>query len=110
VPKGKASTSRLRNLKSTTESNLDQYRKCRIFGHAWGYTRAKRVKGEYFEGLACMRCGVQRSVRIDAHNGDRLRSGGYDYNDAPGYLLKGGEPLTADERSELRLLEVMDRC
>ena len=39
-----------------------------------------------------MRCGVQRSVRIDAHNGDRLRSGGYDYNDAPGYLLKGGEP------------------
>ena len=55
---------------------------------------------------ACMRCGVQRSVRIDAHNGDRLRSGGYDYND--GLLLKGGEPLTADERSELRLLEVMD--
>jgi hypothetical protein len=31
-------------------------------------------------------------VRIDAHNGDRLRIGGYDYNDAPGYLLKGDEP------------------
>jgi hypothetical protein len=40
-------------------------------------------------------------VRIDARTGDRL-GGGYDYNDAPGYLLKGGGPLTADERSELR--------
>jgi hypothetical protein len=28
--------------------------------------------------------------------------GGYEYHDAPGYLLKGGGPLTADERSELR--------
>ena len=47
-------------------------------------------------------------MRIDAHNGDRVRGGGYDRNGAPGYLLKGGESLTADERSELRLLEVMD--
>jgi hypothetical protein len=38
----------------------------------------------------CIRCRAQRSVRIDARNGHRL--GGYDYNDAPGYLLKGGGP------------------
>lgn len=37
----------------------------------------------------------------------RLGGGGCDYNDAPGYLLKGGGPLTADERSELRA-EVLD--
>ena len=36
----------------------------------------------------------------------RLGSGGYDYSDAPGYLLKGGGPLTPQERSELRLLGV----
>jgi hypothetical protein len=64
--------------------------------------------GEYIQGLVCMRCGVQRSVRIDARNRDRVGSGGYDDHDAPGYLLEGGGPLTADERSELRLLEVMD--
>jgi hypothetical protein len=45
-------------------------------------------------------------VRINARNGDRLGSGGYDYSEAPGDLLKGGGPLTADERSELRLAEV----
>ena len=56
--------------------------------------------------MVCIRCRAQRSVRIDARNGDRLGSGGYDYHDAPGYLLKGGGPLTAEERSELRLLGV----
>ena len=44
---------------------------------------------------------------IDARNGDRLGSGGYDYHQAPGYLLKGGGPLTAEERLELRLAEVV---
>ena len=52
------------------------------------------------------RSSVQRSVRIDARNGDRLGTGGYDDHDAPGYLLKGGGPLTPEERSELRLLGV----
>ena len=52
------------------------------------------------------RSSVQRSVRIDTRNGDRLGSGGYDDHDAPGYLLKGGGPLTPEERSELRLLGV----
>lgn len=59
--------------------------------------------------MVCIRCRAQRSVRIDARNGDRLGSGGYDYNDAPGYLLKGGGPLTAEERSELRLAEIQGR-
>jgi hypothetical protein len=69
-----------------------KYRMCRIFGHAWSYTTAKLDKGEYVQSLVCIRCSVQRSVRIDARNGDRLGSGGYDYHDAPGYLLKGGGP------------------
>jgi hypothetical protein len=60
-------------------------------------------------GLACIRCGVQRAYRIDSRNGDRLGSGGYDYSEVPGYLLKGGGPLTAKERSELRLAEVQRR-
>ena len=37
-------------------------------------------------------------MRINARNGDRLGSGGYGYSQAPGYLLKGGGPLTADEQ------------
>jgi hypothetical protein len=77
-----------------------------IFGHAWDYTTAKRDKGEFIQGLVCIRCGVQRAYRIDSRNGDRLGSGGYDYQNAPGYLLKGGGPLIQEERSELRLLEV----
>jgi hypothetical protein len=76
---------------------------------AWSYTTAKRDKGEHDQSLVCIRCSVQRSVRIDARSGDRLGSGGYDYHEAPGYLLKGGGPLTAEERSELRLAEVQGR-
>ena len=79
---------------------------CRVFGHAWEYTTAKRDPGEYVQGLVCIRCSVVRSVRINARNGDRLGSGSYDYSEAPGYLFKGGGPLTPDERSELRLAEV----
>ena len=59
---------------------------------AWDYTTAKREKGEFVLGLICLRRHVQRSYRIDARNGDRLGSGGYDYHDAPGYLLEGGGP------------------
>jgi hypothetical protein len=83
-----------------------KYRMCRIFGRAWEYTTARRNKGEYVRGLVCIRCRVQRSMRIDARDGDRLGSGGYDYHDARGYLLKGGGALTADERSELGLAEI----
>jgi hypothetical protein len=56
--------------------------------------------------MVCIRCRAQRSVRIDARNSDRLGGGGYDYNDAPGDLLKGGGPLTAEE---LRLAEMQGR-
>jgi hypothetical protein len=49
------------------------------------------------------------AYRIDARSGDRLGSGGYDYHNAPGYLLKGGGPLTAEERSELRQAEIQGR-
>jgi hypothetical protein len=59
-----------------------KYRMCRIFGHAWEYTTARRNKGEYVRGLVCIRCRVQRSMRINARDGDRLGSGGYDYHDA----------------------------
>jgi len=77
-----------------------KYRMC-----AREYATARRNKGEYVRGVVCIRCRVQRSMRIDAPDGDRPGSGGYDYHDARGYLLKGGGALTADERSELRLAE-----
>ena len=48
------------------------------------YTTARRKQGEYVQGMVCIRCRAQRSVRIDARNGDRLGSGGYDYQAAPG--------------------------
>lgn len=79
---------------------------CRIYGHAWEYSTAKKDKGEFVQGLTCIRCEVRREVHISARSGDRLNGGGYDYNNAPGYLLKGGGPLTPEERSELRLVEV----
>ena len=78
--------------------------KCRMCARE--YATARRNKGEYVRGLVCIRCRVQRSMRIDAPDGDRPGSGGYDYHDARGYLLKGGGALTADERSELRLAEI----
>ena len=83
-----------------------EYRMCRIFGHARGTHDGQAQAGRYVQGMVCIRCRAQRSVRIDARNGDRLGSGGYDYQAAPGYLLKGGGPLTPQERSELRLLGV----
>ncbi len=52
------------------------------------------------------RSSVQRSVRIDARNGDRLGSGGYDDTTPRATCSKGGGPLTLEERSELRLLGV----
>jgi hypothetical protein len=86
-----------------------KYRMCRTYQHAWNYTTVKRDRGEYIQGLVCIRCGVERAVRISARDGDRLGSGGYDYTNAPGYLIKGGGPLTPKERSELRLAEVESR-
>ncbi len=83
-----------------------KYRMCRVFQHAWEYTTVHKDHGEYIQGLMCLRCGVQRAVRISARSGDRLGNGGYDYSEAPGYLLKGGGPLTPEERSELRLAEI----
>ena len=73
------------------------------------HTTARREQGEYVQGMVCIRCRAQRSVRIDARNGDRLGSGSYDYHNARGYLLKGGGPLAAEERSELRLAEIQGR-
>jgi hypothetical protein len=31
----------------------------------------------FLQSLVCIRCSVRRSVQIDARNGDRLGSGGY---------------------------------
>jgi hypothetical protein len=45
------------------------------------HTTARRKQGEYVQGIVCIRCRAQRSVRIDARNGDRLGGGGYDYHD-----------------------------
>lgn len=83
-----------------------KYRMCRVYGHAWDYTTVKRDKGEFIQGLRCMRCSILRDVRISALSGDRLGNNRYDYSQAPGYLFKSGGPLTPEERSELRLAEV----
>ena len=48
------------------------------------HTTARRKQDEYVQCMVCIRCRAQRSVRIDARNGDRLGSGGYDYQAAPG--------------------------
>ena len=72
-----------------------------------GLSRLKRSGTEFApEG----RSSVQRSVRIDTRNGDRLGSGGYDDHDAPGYLLKGGGPLTPEPRSECGSLASETTC
>ena len=49
-------------------------------------------QARHVQSLVCIRCSVRRAYRINTRNGDRLGSGGYDYHDAPGYLLKGGGP------------------
>ncbi len=82
-----------------------KYRMCRAWQHAWDYTTVHRDHGEYVQGLACMRCGAKRSVRISARSGERLKGGSYDYSDAPGYVLTGGR-LTPKERSEILLTEI----
>jgi len=60
-----------------------EYRMGRIFGHARGTHDGQAQAGRYVQGMVCIRCRAQRSVRISARNGDRLGSGGYDYQAAP---------------------------
>jgi hypothetical protein len=52
-----------------------KYRMCRVYQHAWDYMTAQRKKGEYVQGLVCIRCDIARSAPIDAFNGDRLGCG-----------------------------------
>ena len=66
---------------------LQNVTRCGPTSRARGITRLNEERDRI---RAWGRSSVQRSVRIDARNGDRLGSGGYDDHDAPGYLLKGG--------------------
>lgn len=80
------------------------HRMCRVFGHAWDYTTVKRHGGEYLQGLVCIRCSTERFIRIDPRSGETK---GSRYAYADGYLFHGGGALTPEERSELRLEEIL---
>ncbi|AHG23816.1 hypothetical protein CH25_gp70 [Mycobacterium phage EagleEye] len=80
-----------------------KHRMCRVFQHAWEYTTVKRDGANYLQGLACIRCGTERFMKIDARTGE---AGGSKYKYADGYLFKGGGALTVSERAALRLIEV----
>lgn len=80
------------------------HRMCRVYGHAWDYTTAKRLGGEYVQGLVCIRCSTERFMKIDSRSGETK---GSRYAYADGYLFHGGGALTPQERSELRLEEIL---
>ena len=80
-----------------------QHRMCRVFMHAWDYTTVKREGRIYLQGLACMRCGTERFMKIDPRTGE-IKGASYRY--AAGYLFNGGGALSSRERAELRLAEV----
>lgn len=81
-----------------------EYAMCRTWQHAWNYTTVKQDGRQLIQGLACMRCGTIRMVKIDGRTGER-KGNSYDYPD--GYVLKdGGGALSQDERAALRLGEV----
>jgi hypothetical protein len=80
-----------------------EYAMCRTFLHAWDYTTVKKVGREFVQGLVCLRCGTQRSMRIDSRTGER-KGNRYDYPEK--YVLEEGGALTQDERAALRLAEV----
>lgn len=77
---------------------------CRVYGHAWDYTTVKRNGGELVQGLACIRCTTERFIKINSRSGE---TSGSRYTYAEGYLFHGGGALTPQERSELRLEEVL---
>lgn len=85
----------------------EEFRPCRIFGHAWDFTTVKRDGKSFVQGLQCLRCPTERHIKVNAMTG--LPEGNkYDYPD--GYLLKGGGgALSQQERGELRLSVVKVR-
>lgn len=80
------------------------HRMCRVFGHAWEYSNVKRLGDVYLQGLACIRCSTERFIKIDPRSGETK---GSRYAYADGYLFHGGGALTPQERSELRLEEIL---
>jgi hypothetical protein len=80
-----------------------EYGMCRTWQHAWDYTTVKRKGRDLVQGLACIRCGTMKTVKIDSRTGERLANY-YDYPD--NYTLKEGGSMTQRERAALRLSEV----
>ena len=80
-----------------------EFAMCRTFLHAWTYTTVKREGRHLIQGLACLRCGTVRSMKINSRTGERMGNR-YDYPD--NYILSEGGALTQAERAALRLAEV----
>lgn len=80
-----------------------EYAMCRTFQHAWDYTTVKKAGRHLVQGLACLRCGTVRYMKIDGRTGERLGNR-YDYPDK--YVMEEGGALTQAERAALRLAEV----
>lgn len=86
-----------------------QYAACRSFLHAWEFTTVDRSGGEYLQGMRCMRCSTEKTVRISARTG--LRQGGNKYKypedlnpEVAAYKMpKGTGGLTAEERGQIVL-------
>lgn len=91
----------------------DQYAKCRGWGHThWQFTTVTRAAGEYRQGLVCVDCGTERSVKIDLETG--IRKNKYTYPEdhdakAVPYKMPEGGPLTSDERAAIILGEIEGR-
>lgn len=101
-------TSAARATQTTTAARRDrsvpiEFAMCRTYQHAWDYTTVKKDGRNFIQGLACLRCGTIRYMKIDSRTGER-KGNRYDYPDK--YVMEEGGALTARERAALRLAEV----
>jgi hypothetical protein len=82
-----------------------EYAQCRAYRHAWRPTTVEVLprKAGYIQGLACIRCGAQRTYQIDRY-GYIVKRNHYVYPE--GYALQGHGRLTPDEQATLRLMSI----
>lgn len=87
---------------TTTRRRIAQkFIDCRTYQHAWRPTDVDLDGKCYVQHVKCVRCGTEKSFRIDKRTGELV--GGSHYKYADGYNLEGGR-LTPQERGSLRLI------
>lgn len=98
------------NNNNHSRTVADQYVACRSWMHAWEFTTVERSGGEYIQGMRCLRCPTEKTVRINARTGMREHGSTYKYpeqldpNAAPYQMPKdSGGALTSEERGEIML-------